>query len=272
MSVKSLLTIAAASTIALMANLAHADPLTSYTSASAFAFGATGGSAPLNQVADQVNWAAFDTSLGQPTQNGSIPYGSSMTTVAGEAITVTQSVAPHKALTTYVEGAGFVNSGLSGWDGNFVGGTTVLYNFANSTTTLSFGSALSGLGVDLQTKNAGAYTFTITAYDSSNNVLGTATNTGVSPGTSASNGTAFENQAVFAGLTSTSANISYVTISSTNNSSGFAIDTSLIYHTNINGLSNGVGGTTTPEPGTLALLGAGLAALGAVRRRRNRAA
>ena len=103
-------------------------------------------------------------------------------------------------------------------------------------------------------------------------VLGTATDSGTSPGATASNGTTFEGQTVFAGLTSTAANISYVTITSSNNSSGFAIDTSLIYHTNVNGVSNPVGGTQTPEPGTLALLGAGLAALGAVRRRRNRAA
>jgi hypothetical protein len=271
MFMKSLLTVAAASAVVLAANVASASTI-AYSSASAFVAGATGTNAPLNQVADQVNWAAFDTSLGQPTQNGSIPYGSSMTTIAGEAITVTQSVAPHKALTTYVEGASFVNSGLSGWDGNFATGTTVLYNFASSSTTLSFGTALSGLGVDLQTKNAGAYSFTITAYNSTGTVLGTSTSSGTSPGASASNGSTFENHPVFAGITSNAANISYVTITSTNNSGGFAIDTSLIYHTNVNGLSNGAGGgTTTPEPGTIALLGAGLVALGAVRRRRDRA-
>ncbi len=106
------------------------------------------------------NWAAFGISSLKPADAERLYpcYGSSMTTIAGEPITVTQSVTPHKALTTYVaEGAAFVNSGLSGWDGNFVNGTTVLYNFASSSTTLSFGSRAERTGgVDLQTKNAGA--------------------------------------------------------------------------------------------------------------------
>jgi hypothetical protein len=78
--------------------------------------------------------------------------------------------------------------------------------------------------------------------------------------------------AAFAGLTSTAGDISYVTITAlgANTASGFAIDTSLIYHF-ANNQTSGNQTQTTPEPGTLALLGAGLAALGAVRRRRQRA-
>ena len=69
--------------------------------------------------------------------------------------------------------------------------------------------------------------------------------------------------------------ISYVTITANCTAQncgiqGFAIDTSLIYHFPLTQSTGGT--TTTPEPGTLALLGAGLAALGAVRRRRSRAA
>jgi len=269
MFMRPVLSVTAASAFVLAAGAANAT-ITSYTSAAAFTAGATGAGAPTNQVADQVNWAAFDASLGQPTQNGSIAWGSSMTTIAGEQITVTQSNIPHVGFTTYVEGAPFVNGGASGWDGSFANGTTVLYNGNNThSVTLSFSSALSGLGVDLQTKAAGAYSFTVTAYDVNSNVLGTATNSGVSPGNSSTNGTTYEGQVAFAGLTSSAADISFVTITSTNNANGFAIDTSLIYHVNINGVSNGVGSSTpTPEPGTLSLLGAGLAALGWTRRRR----
>ncbi len=216
-------------------------------------------------MADQVNWAVFDSTLGQLPNGGSIGNGAQMTTSAGETVTVTNNSSNNRSFTTYQEGAGT-------WDGNFANGTTVLYNFNSLSTTLSFATALSGLGVDLQTKLSGTYQFTITAYDSSMNQLGQALSlSGTSAGTAASNGTSHEGTVLFAGLTSTSANISFVTITSTNNTLGFAIDTSLIYHTNVNGTGGTGGGTQTPEPGTLGLLGAGLAGLGWVRRRRNQA-
>jgi hypothetical protein len=274
MSMKSILTAATVGAIFVAAGAANASTL-AFQTQSDFIASATGSGAPSNQVADQVNWADFDASLGQQTQNGSIAYGSSMTTIAGEGITVIQSSSPHVGFTTYVEGQAFVNGGTAGWDGQFAGGTTVLYNGSNThSVTLTFGTAISGLGVDLQTKNAGAYSFTITAFNSNNVAIGTAIDSGTSIGSGSGNGTGSEGTVKFAGITSSADDISFVTISSTNNSSGFAIDTSLIYHANINGTSNpvGGGGTQTPEPGTIALLGAGLAALGAVRRRRNRAA
>jgi hypothetical protein len=260
---KSLFSAVAAGALLLAAGAANAT-ISTYTTSSAFVTGATGATAPLNQVADQVNWAVFDSSLGQPSNNGSIPTGAQLTTAEGETVTVTNSSTNQRAFTTYVEGAGT-------WDGNFANGTTVLYNYNTLSTTLSFATALSGLGVDLQTKLAGTYQFTITAFDSSGTQLGQALSlSGTSAGSSSSNGTSHEGTVLFAGLTSTSANISFVTITSTNNTLGFAIDTSLIYHTNTSG-TGGTGGTQTPEPGTLGLLGAGLAGLGWVRRRRSQA-
>jgi hypothetical protein len=270
MFMKSFLTVMAASGTLLAASAAQAVTITGYTDAPSFIIGATGANAPANQVADQVNWAAFDSTINQPSNNGTIPDGQAMTTNLGEKITVTNSSTNAKQFTTYVEGAGT-------WDGNFVNGTTVLYNANALSTTLSFGTALSGLGVDLQTKLAGTYQFTITAFTGGANgtggtQLGQALSlSGSSAGSGSTNGTSHEGTVLFAGLTSSSADISYVTITSTNNTLGFAIDTSLIYHTNTSNQTTGNQGQTTPEPGTLALLGAGLAALGAVRRRRNRA-
>jgi hypothetical protein len=57
-----------------------------------------------------------------------------------------------------------------------------------------------------------------------------------------------------------------ITIAGPNGSAGFAIDTAQIYDDQASNNTE-----ETPEPGTLALLAAGLAGLGAVRGRRGRA-
>jgi hypothetical protein len=260
MFMKSLLTVMAAGGMLLAANAANAGVAT-YTTASAYDTFAGGGTIG---ISDPVDWGQFSAAQGNgTTNNSSVQNGSTMNTTASERVTATNGTST--GFTVFTNGlAGALSSH---WNGDFANGTNVLFTNATS-ITLTFNGAITGFGIDAQTATAGAFGFTIQAYNASNTLLATAVNSGTSTG----RGSTSFGTAPFAGVTSTAGDISYVTITATgpNTGSGFAIDTSLIYHFANNQTSGGT--TTTPEPGTLALLGAGLAALGAVRRRRNRAA
>jgi hypothetical protein len=260
MFMKSLLTMAVAGGLLLAANAANATVGT-YTSASAYNTFAGGGAIGIQ---DNVDWGQFSLAQGNSTaNNSSVSNGSTMNTINSEHVTATNGTST--GFTVFTNGQ---TTGLPGtrWDGDFANGANVLSTQASS-ITLTFAGAITGFGIDAQTTLSGNFGFKIQAFNSSGGLLGTVTNTGNSTGRASSSfGTA-----PFAGITSTAGDISYVTITATSNAgSGFAIDTSLIYHF-ANNQTQGGGGTQTPEPGTIALLGAGLAALGAVRRRRNRA-
>jgi hypothetical protein len=261
MFMKSLFTVAAASAIIFAAGTASATVATYTTATSYNSFGGGG----TIGISDPVDWGVFTKAQGNATVNNStVANGSQMTTGPGEKIVATNGSSNGFNVYTNGQTGGLPNTR---WDGNFANGANVLFTGSTS-ITLTFSGAITGFGIDAQTSNSGAYGFTIQAYNANNVLIGTAMNSATSTGR-ATNG--HFDQAAFAGLTSTAGDISYVKITATgpNTSGGFAIDTSLIYHFANN--QTGGGPAPTPEPGTLGLLGAGLAGLGWVRRRRNKA-
>lgn len=267
MFMKSFLPVAAAGAIVLAAGAANAT-IQTYNTQSAYIGAFTSNPNLTSAHSDPVDWGVFANSLGISNPNGAtVPNASMMTTTgANPGEVISASTSGTTSFTTYIN----QGTGLTNFRGDFTNGAAILFTSAGpggiGSITLGFHTAITGLGFDLQTVATGAYTFTITAFNSSNVQLGSVSSTGTSTGkASPSFGTA-----AFAGITSDAANISYVTISSTNAAAGFAIDTSLVYHNPINQTSGG-SGTQTPEPGTLGLLGAGLAGLGLVRRRRSQA-
>jgi hypothetical protein len=259
------------------------------------AFKSMGNNSATNAASDSVDWGQFAASLGIATNNGGIANNASETTPQNDTVHVTS--ADQTAFTTYQEGLGTAPSGTPGsrgyvagkaWDGQFANKAVVLFTQSNS-ITLSFGVPLIGLGIDAEVFNAGGYTETLQAYNSSGQLLQTATQTGTSTG-AAQGITTSEGTVPFVGITTNAQNnaaslaalgISYVTITTSctavgqtaacATTGGFAIDTSLLYHYAISNPTAPSG--TTPEPGTMSLLGAGLAGLGYFRRRRaNKAA
>lgn len=295
MFTKFLVSAAASAGMLLLASGANA---TAYTQSCAVnnaacqtAFKNLGNNSAVGAAADSVDWGQFATSLGTPKNNGAIANNASETTPQNDTVHVTS--ADGTAFTTYVEGLGTAPTGSGrnyvpgkAWDGQFANGTTVLFTSSN-TITLSFGIPLIGLGIDAEVFNAGTYTETLKAYNSAGVLLGTVSQTGSSTGAT-SGITSSEGTVGFVGITTNAANnagslaslgISYVEITATCNSvasggctttGGFAIDTSLLYHYPISNPSGP--SSSTPEPGTLSLMGAGLAGLGYFRRRRNKVA
>jgi len=157
----------------------------------------------------------------------------------------------------YIDTDTQVSPGCSydGWFGNFTPGDNILYTAGNGPITLTFSSPVSGVGTQFQQNLYGDFTAQIQLYNGAT-LLGTFTEAGDSNG----NG---DNSAIFLGaIDSTGADITSAVFSLTGGVTDFSInDVSLL---------DGV--VTTPEPGSIVLLGIGLLGLMGMGLRRRRLA
>ena len=188
-------------------------------------------------VSDTINWGQLGPAFSL--------FNSPQTVTSAGGLTA--SVSDGASLERYDQG--------NGWGGNFTSGDHLIYNEGNENPiTVNFATPVIGAGAQIQANFFGNFVATLSAYNSAGLLLGTETFNGDS--TSANDGSA-----IFAGLDSTSADISEISFSANNSGVDFAIDTL--------DLNTGTGVKTgVPDTGFTSLMfGASLAGLSFLRRK-----
>lgn len=202
---------------------ASADNITTYSSRTLF-----GGN----------DTAVWGPSSGADNTNLANPY--SVTSSGGLGVTASLPAGDNMQLLTQ-------GTGVTNWDGNFAPGDRVLFADGGSDAlTITFDNPIYGVGFQMQQNVVGAFTGTLSAYDSSGTLLGTFSEAGDSNGNN-------DNSAIFLGLIDTSgANIAYITVSDAGDpSAGLAVNWLSLYDTS----------ASVPEASTLFLLSIGLLGL-----------
>lgn len=146
----------------------------------------------------------------------------------------------------------------NGWAGNFGAGEELLWTQGtNGPMTFDFSNSIQGFGAQIQADFFGPFTAEISAYDALNNLLGTFQVLGNST-------SAGDDSAIFIGVLSSSADIARIVLGVPIANFGpqdFAINGPRVQ-------ADGI--TAIPEPGTMMLLGSGIAAVVARARRKSR--
>lgn len=162
---------------------------------------------------------------------------------------------------TTTQGVDFTMSGPSNtfvskeegvsWTGTFTAGTHLIFDgYTSGHVMLIFSAPITSLTLGAQSNTTGSFTESMTAFDSTSSLTaGTLVSSASATGNNCGN-ISCEGTEQF--MTVAGSGIVAVLIDTTNEGEGF-------------GLAGGTQGV--PEPGTLSLVGAGLAGLGAVRRR-----
>lgn len=191
---------------------------------------------------DFIDWGT----LGGPFTQLTTPFN--VLSNGGRSVTVNESAG---------DGMGLLQQG-NGWGGNFAPGDNLLWTetFTDNANPVSLsgfgGNPIFGGGAQIQADFFGAYTAKIEAFDAGNNSLGSFT----ASGDSNSNG---DNSAIFIGILGSApiARLEFSLTSASFDIADFAIN-------RFDFVTTG----TVPEPGSLAVFGAGLVGTALARRRK----
>ena len=189
--------------------------------------------------ADTIDFGQFtpdNTVLGSPLTG---------TTTQGVTFTISSPTLGGTGFSTTTEGGA--------WHGMFPGGTHLLFDgYTSGYVTLIFSTPISALTLAAQANSPGPFTETMTAYSSTSSFTGGTLISTASATGSNCNDLSCEGTIQF--LTVSGGGIVAVTLGTTDDVAGI-------------GIAGGTAQEGIPEPGTLSLIGAGLASLGAARRR-----